>query len=43
MEFSTKRLPAVRDVVAPDGTDARILLELKGGGLTPDVDLAGPL
>ena len=29
----TKRLPAARDAVAPDGSDVRILLQLKGGGL----------
>jgi mannose-6-phosphate isomerase-like protein (cupin superfamily) len=29
--FETKRLPAVRDVVAPDGSDVRILLGLRGG------------
>ena len=31
--FSTKRLPADRDVVAPDGSEVRILLGLKGGGM----------
>ena len=34
MDFSTKRLPVARDDVAPDGSDVRILLGLKGGGLT---------
>jgi mannose-6-phosphate isomerase-like protein (cupin superfamily) len=29
----TKRLPAARDAVAPDGSDVRLLLQLKGGGL----------
>jgi mannose-6-phosphate isomerase-like protein (cupin superfamily) len=29
----TKRLPAGRDAVAPDGSDVRVLLQLKGGGL----------
>jgi mannose-6-phosphate isomerase-like protein (cupin superfamily) len=29
----TKRLPAARDAVAPDGSDVRVLLQLKGGGL----------
>jgi mannose-6-phosphate isomerase-like protein (cupin superfamily) len=29
----TKRLPATRDAVAPDGSDVRVLLQLKGGGL----------
>jgi len=33
MDFSTKWLPAARDVVAPDGSDVRILLGLKGGGM----------
>ncbi|MCZ6636372.1 MAG: cupin domain-containing protein [bacterium] len=32
-DFSTKQLPAERDVVAPDGSDVRVLLELKGGGM----------
>jgi mannose-6-phosphate isomerase-like protein (cupin superfamily) len=32
-EFSTKRLPIGRDIVAPDGSDVRILLGLKGGGM----------
>ena len=31
--FSTKRLPIGRDAVAPDGSNVRILLGLKGGGL----------
>lgn len=31
--FETKRLPVARDNVAPDGSDVRVLLELKGGGL----------
>ena len=31
--FETTRLPAGRDVVAPDGSDVRILLGLRGGGL----------
>jgi mannose-6-phosphate isomerase-like protein (cupin superfamily) len=31
--FSTKRLPAARDAVAPDGSDVRILLGLNGGNL----------
>ena len=31
--FSTKRLPVVRDAVAPDGSDVRILLGVKGGGM----------
>jgi mannose-6-phosphate isomerase-like protein (cupin superfamily) len=32
-EFKTKRLPAGRDAVAPDGSDVRILLGLAGGGM----------
>lgn len=32
-EFKTKRLPVARDDVAPDGSDVRILLGLKGGGM----------
>lgn len=31
--FATKRLPAVRDVVAPDGSDVRVLLSLRGGSM----------
>ncbi len=31
--FETKRLPVDRDVVAPDGSDVRILLGLDGGGM----------
>ena len=31
--FATMRLPAVRDVVAPDGSDVRVLLDLAGGGM----------
>ena len=33
MTFETKRLPVKRDIVAPDGSDVRILLGLKSGGL----------
>ncbi len=33
MDFNTKRLPIDHDVVAPDGSDVRILLGLKGGGM----------
>jgi mannose-6-phosphate isomerase-like protein (cupin superfamily) len=29
----TKRLPTVPDATAPDGSDVRVLLQLKGGGL----------
>ena len=32
-KFETKRLPATRDAVAPDGSDVRILLGLKAGGM----------
>ena len=32
-DFDTKRLPGTRDAIAPDGSDVRILLGLKGGGL----------
>lgn len=32
-EFATRRLPAAPDVVAPDGSDVRILLSLAGGGM----------
>ena len=31
--FRTKRLPVERDAVAPDGSDVRVLLGLKGGGM----------
>ena len=31
--FETKRLPVEPDVVAPDGSDVRVLLGLKGGGM----------
>ena len=31
--FDTKRLPVARDAIAPDGSDVRVLLGLKGGGL----------
>lgn len=31
--FETKHLPKERNVVAPDGSDVRILLGLKGGGM----------
>src|SRR5215207_2860302 len=33
MACETKRLPARPDVVAPDGSDVRILLGLTGGGM----------
>jgi len=32
-DFSTKKLPTSRDAGAPDGSDVRILLGLKGGGM----------
>jgi mannose-6-phosphate isomerase-like protein (cupin superfamily) len=32
-KFKTKRLPVERDAVAPDGSDVRILLGLRGGGM----------
>jgi mannose-6-phosphate isomerase-like protein (cupin superfamily) len=31
--FATKRLPSTPDVVAPDGSDVRILLALHGGSM----------
>jgi mannose-6-phosphate isomerase-like protein (cupin superfamily) len=31
--FDTKRLPAERDAVAPDGSDVRVLLKLRGGSM----------
>lgn len=31
--FSSQRLPAQRTVVAPDGSDVRVLLGLDGGGM----------
>jgi mannose-6-phosphate isomerase-like protein (cupin superfamily) len=31
--FATKRLPAVPDAVAPDGSDVRLLLALSAGSL----------
>ena len=38
--FDTVRLPAARDVVAPDGSDVRVLLRL-GGGSMAHFELAG--
>jgi len=32
-DFDTMQLPEARDVVAPDGSDVRILLQLGGGGM----------
>jgi mannose-6-phosphate isomerase-like protein (cupin superfamily) len=31
--FETKRLPTLRDAVAPDGSDVRVLLRLVGGSM----------
>jgi mannose-6-phosphate isomerase-like protein (cupin superfamily) len=31
--FKTKRVPATRDAVAPDGSDVRVLLGLDAGGM----------
>ncbi len=33
MSFHTTRLPGAPDAVAPDGSDVRVLLGLRGGGL----------
>ena len=33
VDFATKLLPSGRDAVAPDGSDVRVLLELRGGGM----------
>jgi mannose-6-phosphate isomerase-like protein (cupin superfamily) len=38
--FDTMRLPGARDVVAPDGSDVRILLRLSGGSMA-HFELAG--
>jgi aspartate racemase len=38
--FQTTALPAGRDVVAPDGSDVRVLLRVRGGGLA-HFELAG--
>jgi mannose-6-phosphate isomerase-like protein (cupin superfamily) len=32
-DFETKHLPSTRDAIAPDGSDVRVLLQLRGGGL----------
>jgi mannose-6-phosphate isomerase-like protein (cupin superfamily) len=32
-DFETRRLPATPDAIAPDGSDVRILLGLRGGGM----------
>ena len=31
--YDTKALPALRDAFAPDGSDVRLLLSLRGGGV----------
>ena len=31
--FGTKQLPGARDVIAPDGSDVRVLLGLRRGGM----------
>ena len=33
MNFDTKRLPPVPDIVAPDGSDVRVLLKTSRGGM----------
>jgi mannose-6-phosphate isomerase-like protein (cupin superfamily) len=33
MTFNTKQLPSIRDAVAPDGSDVRMLLTLRGGSV----------
>jgi mannose-6-phosphate isomerase-like protein (cupin superfamily) len=33
VDFATKRLPAEREAVAPDGSDVRVLLGLRAGGM----------
>jgi len=40
MDFETKRLPASPDVVAPDGSDVRVLLKTLRGGMA-HFELAG--
>jgi mannose-6-phosphate isomerase-like protein (cupin superfamily) len=32
-DFATTRIPAARTAVAPDGSDVRVLLSLRGGGM----------
>jgi mannose-6-phosphate isomerase-like protein (cupin superfamily) len=32
-DFETRRLPVARDAVAPDGSDVRVLLGLRAGGM----------
>lgn len=31
--FDTKKLPSVEDVIAPDGSEVRVLLALRGGSM----------
>ena len=40
MNFETKRLPPVPDIVAPDGSDVRVLLKTSRGGMA-HFELAG--
>lgn len=40
MDFETKRLPALPDIVAPDGSDVRVLLSTPRGGMA-HFELAG--
>lgn len=40
VDFETKRLPAVPDMVAPDGSDVRVLLKTPRGGMA-HFELAG--
>ncbi|HKB83366.1 MAG TPA: cupin domain-containing protein [Burkholderiales bacterium] len=40
MDFETKRLPALPDVVAPDGSDVRVLLKTQRGSMA-HFELAG--
>jgi mannose-6-phosphate isomerase-like protein (cupin superfamily) len=32
-DFETKRLPSASDAIAPDGSDVRVLVQLRDGGL----------
>jgi mannose-6-phosphate isomerase-like protein (cupin superfamily) len=40
MDFETRRLPALPDIVAPDGSDVRVLLSTARGGMA-HFELAG--
>lgn len=40
VDFETKRLPSVPDIVAPDGSDVRVLLKTQRGGMA-HFELAG--